>query len=207
MYNISNGRKFNDKQLIIEYRKGEVEAFNLLFDKYQFHLKKVTNEYCNSVNMSYLTKDDIYSVCLESFFIGTKTYDTTCSNSFYSYWKKIVEHEMGKLLKEHSSFYKNLAFSFDDKLYFEDGLTIGELFNPISKDTSNYDGSLIMRICEDDNIKLSDEEKVALSLRMFGETFITISQKLNCDIRRARTIFHAAIRKIRKHKENFEVYK
>lgn len=207
MSNISNTNRLNDKQLIINYRNGEVESFNLLFDKYKYHLKKITNNYFASCKKSYLTKDDLYSVCLESFFIAAKTYDVNSGTPFYSYWKKIVDHEMGKLLKNHNEFYRNLAFSFDDKMYLEDGLTIGELFNPNSCSRPTYDGSLIMKICEDDTINLNDEEKAALSLRMFGETFVTISQRLNCEVKRARTIFYAAIRKIRRHKEDFEVYK
>lgn len=197
-----------DKDLIKEYRKGKVNSFNLLFIKYQYHLKKLASSYFNTHKCSYLTKDDFYSVCLESFFFGAKTYDVDSDYSFYSYFKKISEHEVGKMLKAHSLFYNHLAFSMDEKLFFDDGLTFGEMIPYNDNKINNLDSSsLVMRICEDDSIELKDEEKMALSLRIFGESFISIAQRLDCDTKRARAIFYNAIRKIRKHKIQLEMFK
>lgn len=209
MHNIKKCKIDNDISLLKKFKSGDATAFDKLFYKYQFHVKKLSREFYNANNSGYLTLDDIYSVCLEAFFMGARSFDPESKNNFYCYYKKIAEHELAKFMRENNSFYMNIAFSLDERINFETNTTIGEIYNESHDDnTFNIDrDTLVMRICEDDTINLSEQQKVAISLRMFGETFTTISQKLGCDITHARSLFYRGMSKIRKHKIHFEEFK
>lgn len=208
MHNSNKGKNHSDVELIKKFKSGDSVAFNTLFTKYQFHVKKLSRDFFNANKMEYLTLDDIYSVCLEAFFYGAKSFNPDNNNNFYCYFRKIVEHELVKFMQENNSFYMNIAFSLDEQICFDNNVTKGEMFCKSEDHIVDIDrDNLIMQICEDDSINLNEEQKVAISLRMFGETFITIGEKLGCDVNRARAIFHRGIAKIRKHKIQFRQFK
>ena len=55
MHNSNKGKNHSDVELIKKFKSGDSVAFNTLFTKYQFHVKKLSRDFFNANKMEYLT--------------------------------------------------------------------------------------------------------------------------------------------------------
>lgn len=187
-----------EKQLITQYKNGNIKSFNILYNKYFLLSKKMAKQMFQTLCLPGLTEDDIAITGVEAFYYSCSTFNPEQSTSFYHYWKKTFYNEISHIIRENERFYKNAIFSLDEYINRYDGLTYGEVYT-CEKGEFDYDidnEKIAIAFNEEDVGVLSDMEKQVIARRMFGDTYEAIAKRFESTQGKVRRIYMKGIKKL-----------
>lgn len=200
--------KDDENELIKKYQNGDIAAFNILYKKYSKLAQTMGRDFYFRYRIPSLTEDDYTTTCIESFYYAIKIFNADRDVSFFYYWKVTSNHEISRIIKETTRFYKNLAFSLDELINKQDGLTYGEIVTRTEeKDNEEFVSEKACAILNEEDSGILDEiEKEIVKLKAFGKSYRIIGEKYNLTIGQVRRIYNNALKKIRAHLDdnNFE---
>ena len=140
--------------------------------------------------------EDLVSISFSAVNTAIDKFDIDKNKSFYSYWLQIAKNAMKKYLKESKRLYEtDSKISLDDEN--ESGHTLHDSVSgeDIDKEISIYNS--LISIINDDKCKLTNNEKLVISLSLDGYDMTEISKILNKNKATIYRNYHSAINKIR----------
>lgn len=92
----------NLDEIILQIRKGNQEAFELLFLMLEKSIKKLENKAIYAYKIKGIERDDIHNLLLNETFKVALKYEMD-TGSFFSYWYTIQEHYLIKMYHSYKS--------------------------------------------------------------------------------------------------------
>ncbi len=194
---MDNKDLFTDDDCLNFYREGKEEFFNYLYNKYLPIAKKLAGIYYMQSYAPGLTEDDFLSVCLNSFYVASKTYKIG-NNCFKAYWEKIIYYDIQHLLIDNSKHFGSNNVSLDSFTKNSEELTYAEVIG--STDERIYGdinvNEAITFVAEDEKSIFTTKEKKIFMLHMSGANARQIAKKLNLDEKHVRYMLSKISKKL-----------
>lgn len=171
----------SEAELIFSVQKGNTYDFAKLYQRYAKYACVLANKYFDAVNTGGVTRQELFTVCIESLIVAVKNFNGT-GHMFYAYWKEIALRDMLKYLQENSYLMGAKGFV---------GLSIDNLneaeFTCISNVLGEEDGKIYSLITYKEMTEellekqiITDFEQKVLNLLLVGFEVEHISKKLKC---------------------------
>lgn len=171
----------SEAELIFRVQKGNTLDFAKLLDRYKRYSYALSDKYYNTVNTGGVTKEELYTVCIESLMVAIKNFKGT-GHMFYSYWKEVALRDMLKYLEKNSYLMGAKAFA---------GLSIDNLneseYLSVSNVIGEDDGEIYSQITYKEmsqelfrkRIITSTEHKI-LNMLILGYDVESIAKRMRC---------------------------
>ncbi len=140
--------------------------------------------------------EDLVSIAFAAVNTAIDKYNIEKNNSFYSYWLQIAKNAMKGYLRESIRLHgSDSEISLDDENESGHSLHDSVSGEDIDKEISIYNA--LISIINDERCKLTNNEKLVISLSLDGYDMKEISKILNKNKATIYRNYHSAINKIR----------
>ena len=162
--------EYSDEQLIAQYKQGQDEAFNQLYERYKHMIKSCARSFFLAGGDS----EDLIQEGVIGLLKAVNSYNDNGTNTFSTYAYACIKNALLSAVKKAQSV-KNKALNYAVSIY-SNGLELSPTTDPeeeiISKESAN---EFIQKI----NEKLSSFEITVLKLYFEGLSYVEIANKLN----------------------------
>ena len=194
--------ELTDIELISLIREGKDENLSILYQRYEGRAKKLASDYYYSNKDNGIAFDDYYSRAIGALYIVVKKYDVKRAESMYSYWRRVAEHEIQRLISQQSYFGGAKSFyglSLDASISNEDDMSLSEKVS-LKEPDHQYDGLVEEMIFEitKPNSQFTNREQQILLFYLDGEDRLTVQKILGIKSATYYSHFRRANEKLKK---------
>jgi len=193
-------KHLTDEELIIVFRQGNQDAWNILLKRYQNLSKHLATTVLNQFNNTSVTSEELQAIGVECFYFALKEFDDR-GNTFMQFWSEYAKNKMLTYVHYeirtslYSSSTKNISLDApikDEQLSY--GEVIGQSDVDISKNSMIRD---VLDVINNPDCKINSTEKTVIKYSLRDYTVQDIAEITKWHEARIRRAKRTGIEKIK----------